>query len=341
MPDLGAVDMRIRPLLERMLQPDPANRPATMAEIAGWLSREATAAPAQSRAATGRAGGAAASARGAGKRWRMILSASAAALLLLAGGGYAFYALMFAAPDANRLPPLPKLTQNSVLSKPDLASSPPPGKQAALPSTAYPAPATPSASPNSPAGRVDQIRNYVDKYDGGDCFLVLPVAISQTAAVLEGYGASADRFEAFKDAFRRDQGFDASLGVRQISQLQCPAIRFIKQLDAGRGRPPRITVSTLELKSGDTLSGTIENVASSNTVELLLITDGGQVQNLTNLLSAGIELTFLRDRIAAESAGVRAAASDGCGNAAAAGRTAVAAAGAGRQVLRNGAEGCQ
>ena len=28
-PDLGGVDMRIRPLLERMLQPDPANRPAT------------------------------------------------------------------------------------------------------------------------------------------------------------------------------------------------------------------------------------------------------------------------------------------------------------------------
>ena len=36
MPDLGAVDMRIRPLIERMLQPDPANRPATMAEIANW-----------------------------------------------------------------------------------------------------------------------------------------------------------------------------------------------------------------------------------------------------------------------------------------------------------------
>ena len=35
-PDLGGVDMRIRPLLEQMLQPDPANRPATMAEIANW-----------------------------------------------------------------------------------------------------------------------------------------------------------------------------------------------------------------------------------------------------------------------------------------------------------------
>ena len=45
-PDLGAVDMRIRPLLERMLQPDPALRP-TMAEVASWtptgLARTSTA----------------------------------------------------------------------------------------------------------------------------------------------------------------------------------------------------------------------------------------------------------------------------------------------------------
>src|SRR3954447_24516620 len=35
-PDLGGVDARIRPLLERMMQPDPANRPASMAEIVNW-----------------------------------------------------------------------------------------------------------------------------------------------------------------------------------------------------------------------------------------------------------------------------------------------------------------
>ena len=34
-PDLGAVDARIRPLLQKMLQPDPKDRP-TMAEIESW-----------------------------------------------------------------------------------------------------------------------------------------------------------------------------------------------------------------------------------------------------------------------------------------------------------------
>lgn len=36
MPSLDGIDNRFRPLLEAMLQPDPANRPASMAEIADW-----------------------------------------------------------------------------------------------------------------------------------------------------------------------------------------------------------------------------------------------------------------------------------------------------------------
>ncbi|WP_395667088.1 serine/threonine-protein kinase [Methylocella sp.] len=35
-PDLGPVDERLRPLIEHMLQPDPADRPASMAEVAGY-----------------------------------------------------------------------------------------------------------------------------------------------------------------------------------------------------------------------------------------------------------------------------------------------------------------
>ena len=44
-PDLGAVDMRMRPLLERMLQPDPALRP-TMAEVTNWMPSGSAQAPA-------------------------------------------------------------------------------------------------------------------------------------------------------------------------------------------------------------------------------------------------------------------------------------------------------
>src|SRR5215470_5579919 len=35
-PDLGAIDQRFRPLLEKMLQPNPADRPDSMAAVAAW-----------------------------------------------------------------------------------------------------------------------------------------------------------------------------------------------------------------------------------------------------------------------------------------------------------------
>ncbi len=42
-PDLKGLDHRLRPLIERMLQPDPANRPASMEEVAAWSSNAMTA----------------------------------------------------------------------------------------------------------------------------------------------------------------------------------------------------------------------------------------------------------------------------------------------------------
>src|SRR5215468_7970142 len=39
-PDLRAVDQRLRPLLEKMLQPNPADRPESMAAVAGWRPKQ-------------------------------------------------------------------------------------------------------------------------------------------------------------------------------------------------------------------------------------------------------------------------------------------------------------
>lgn len=95
-PDLSSVDSRMRPLLARMLAPNPDDRPADMAEVAAWLPKGTGSAPAtatQRRAP-----------------WGAI--AGACAVLLLAGGG--FYAWTVMQPDeiaggrpgANEPPPL-------------------------------------------------------------------------------------------------------------------------------------------------------------------------------------------------------------------------------------------
>ncbi|WP_445221444.1 serine/threonine-protein kinase [Bradyrhizobium sp. Pa8] len=292
-PDLGAVDMRIRPLLERMLQPDPALRP-TMGEVASWTPTGSAQTPATplygfdplrrpesvAPASQDRMPSTARSARG------LWLGAGVAALLLLVGGGgYAFYKLVWSAPGTAVLPPPPKLAGTIVPPKVEPAG-PQPGRQEteklSAPPTATPSPALDGL------GRAERIRKYVAQYSGGDCFFVLPIAVSPNAAVIEGFGASTAPFETFDKAFRREQGFEASVGVRQVTQAQCPAVKFLSQVGSDQARMPRITLSATELKGGETLNGTIENFAN-RVVELLMVSDRGEVQSLSYLLKPGID----------------------------------------------------
>jgi len=280
-PDLGGVDMRIRPLLEKMLQPDPESRPSTMAEIANWRiasSDQQDFKPltsAQSRSLRP-AGNTAAKPKG---RPVWLFPAAAGVLATLAGGTiYAFYSLVWSAPLAATPPPPPQLGQK--------------GQTADLPASKIP-PMLPPARPTTMAagdamGRTDRVRRYVEQYNGGDCFFVLPVAFSSNAAVIEGFGASMAPFEALDKAFKRDVGFEASIGVRQVTQAQCPAIRFLGQFGVNQARAPRINLSSVEVRNGETLSGTIENFAN-RVVEMLLVSDGGQVQNVSYLLKPGTD----------------------------------------------------
>ena len=126
----------------------------------------------------------------------------------------------------------------------------------------------------------------MNQYDGGECFFVTPVAVSETSASLEGFGASPAPFELLDDAFRRTHGFEADIGLRQVAASQCPAVTFLSRARAARGSAPRLQVSETNLRSGQILSGSIDDPANRQ-IELLLVDDDGQVHNLSRLLRAG------------------------------------------------------
>ena len=278
-PELGGVDMRIRPLLERMLQPDPENRPATMAEIASWqiaglpqqgfdpLEPVAPAVPRSGRYMTSRP-----------KPRSVWLMLAAAILAVVVGEAvYALYTLVWSGPGTARLPPLPEFGQK--------AEAPPPEPEASPPSQR---PTSPTPSASDAAARTERVRRYVEQYDGGDCFFIVPVAISSNAAVIEGLAASTTPFDAFDKAFKRDFGFEASIGARLVTQAQCPAIKFLGQVGRNQSRAPRINLNSVEIKNGETLSGSIENFAN-RVVELLLVSESGEVKNLSYSLKPGTD----------------------------------------------------
>jgi serine/threonine-protein kinase len=280
-PDLGGVDMRIRPLLEQMLQPDPANRPATMAEIANWriassrprapdpLDRVETPAVRPERHAMLKPN----------RRSLWLILAAVILAGLIGQVVYAFYALVWSAPDIAKPPPLPEFGQKSQAALSEPKASP------LVPALR---PVAPAPSAGDAAARTERARRFVEQYSGGDCFFMLPVAISSSAAVIEGFGASTAPFDALDKAFKRDLGFEAAIGVRLVTQAQCPAIKFLGQYGSYQSRTPRINLNSIEVRNGETLSGTIENFAN-RVVELLLVSDSGDVQNLSYLLKPGTD----------------------------------------------------
>ena len=316
-PDLGGIDLRIRPLLEKMLQPDPAVRPESMAGVAAWplpTSRSndrPSAAAADDRRAAKRSPQASARRRG---RWYASAGILAAVMI---GGAAAYFHLQpgdarppsppgatnappasngqkLAAPIA---PPAPLLTP-SVPSAPSLtpstsaAPSLMPPKPAVPPSGKPPAAPETAALPSPPLGSIAQIERYISQYNGGDCFFITPNTVSANAARIDGYGTSQSAFEILDEAFKRANGFEADIDVRQVTAQQCPALTFLARLRGERGRTLRLRIGETNLKSGEALTGSVEG-AGNDHVQLLLVSDEGLVQDLSALLKpAGESRTF-------------------------------------------------
>ena len=286
LPDLGMIDMRFRQLLVRMLQPDPADRPESMAAVAAWPLGSIGDVP------SGRAGelGQTASwrhdrARDAprSRRWPYALAAVLLVAIIAARGGY--YHFFATEKQATQAPPPPSL-------------SPAPGTGTAvitLPAPSKPLAAgeptasstTPAVAPTTPA-IADRIRRYVEQYDGGECFFITPVAIGASHATIEGFGTSMQPFHKLDDAFKREIGFAADIGVRQVTPQQCAAITFLARLRNAPGRAPRIDIDKTHVRSGEALSGTIDRYGS-RTIELLLVADTGAVHNVSHFLKDGVD----------------------------------------------------
>jgi len=283
-PDLGGMNMRLRPLLEQMLQPDPSDRIATMNEVANWFSggQRAKAQPVKSQPRIP-------SSRGEPLRHRRFgLAAALVGLVVCGVTGVGVYLYVQPTPDikVTTATPPPTLspgtatppTPNTVpIATPPVVVTPP-----TIPPVAVPAPAG-SSSPPAPPNRTDTITAFVDSYDGGDCFFAMPISVGETAARIEGLGASSAPFEALDAAFKKSNGIEPDIALQQIRQPQCPAVTFLNRQRSQRVSAPQFEISETKLKSGQTLTGTI-NGYGTNHIELVLVADDGLVYNLTRRL---------------------------------------------------------
>lgn len=279
-PDLKAIDPRLRPLIARMLQPDPNDRPNSMAEVAAWR-------PAAS-SFTGRPD----DNHSFASKKLALASLLIILLLSLACGAYYFLG------DSPSQPGQDRLTANAPVLNPDTGIDARRAEDARLTADSLAKQRAEETKSNAEKARneradlpaaerprdpVERIRQFVNAYDGGECFFVEPVAIADGNATLEGYSRSAAPFEALDSDFKRANGFEALVGYHMVTPQQCAAISFAGQLRKQRDLAPTLDVRAGNLRSTGSVSGSVAGFGNRN-VELLLIDHEGHVMSLTSQL---------------------------------------------------------
>jgi len=279
-PDLSTVDARLRPLLTKMLQPDPKNRFASMAEVAAW------AAPAPK--SIGR------------------IAVLAGAAIALCGGAAAAYLFMSspAGPPAQALAPAPAKPPEQALA-PKAPSTPAPAKppEQALAPTTPPAPdpstpappALPPPAPQPPpaveafrvpalsaADRVARMLKYVRYFDGGPCFFLSPTDVTDRTAAIDAFGLSDEQVQQFEADFRLVNGIAPQISAARLAPAQCPAIAFLQRLDSDSTPRLHFDLRHAALRPGQRLQGHIEGVGE-RTVALLMVGDNGRLKVLPSL----------------------------------------------------------
>ena len=76
--------------------------------------------------------------------------------------------------------------------------------------------------------------------------------------------------------------------MRQVTEQQCPAITFLARLRGENARALHLDIDRENLRNGDMLNGMVDRYGTRN-VELILVSDSGTVQNVSNLLKPGTD----------------------------------------------------
>jgi serine/threonine-protein kinase len=144
-----------------------------------------------------------------------------------------------------------------------------------------------SAAPGAPQAidsAVRRIASFLNSYDGGDCFLIVPLKIAEGDTRIEVYGGSRAPFAALDGEFARENGFKAGISRHQVTEAQCGAVNFVRRLrnQSGTARSPDIRTETQA--GGPILSGTGGGFGGDN-LELLLVGADGRVEKLRSLLT--------------------------------------------------------
>jgi class 3 adenylate cyclase len=183
--------------------------------------------------------------------------------------------------------PAPQVQQQAIDATPPPAAppavpantpvQPPAPVQPALPATL---PVQQEIGPAEPP-RVAELKSYISGYDGGACFFASPQDVTPQSASIEAFASSIPAVQTLDETFRAANGFEAQIGLRQVTPAQCAAIDFL------RGASTEVTldmqVGSQTVQAGQTLTGSLSN-AGDRSAAILLVADDGTVHDISDTI---------------------------------------------------------
>jgi len=330
-PDLSDIPGRMRGLLTAMLQPDPADRLASMSEVRDWeITDPPPAAPPielrppatddlsvdqrtsqRPRSVTGRSLSKHPSLAPGRRpslpprsdyrddfaepksRFGLWIGIGTMLTIALGAAGGWYYVKTVA-------PPIPTLQEpvnpsHERLKPPTIAN---PKKSNELPQPAPPNP--PPSQPVKPITTNQEAARFIRGFYGGACFFMWPLHldVGNRAAKVEGFGTNVNAFGRFVAEFTNAANYEPDVVVHEVTRAQCSVIDSLRRISLARGHGinPRLTLASRQhLASGEVLKGDVLTPPDLKP-ELLLVDDAGKTRRLTSLLTnagqRGLEFSF-------------------------------------------------
>lgn len=274
-PNLADLDPRVAPIIEKMLQPNPDDRPQSMQAVADGFAQLALEPPRRAHPPPVRK----AERRSDEANRFLKIGATVGgtlAVIALAAGAY----LWLEAPVKKPAPP------------PEVMLQPAPEKPALTPPPAAPALAPAQAPAQTPTLVTrDSILDFVDRSAAAPCFSVASIAATDSSAKIEGIGVSREPFDDLNAAFSKAMGFEADIRAILIPATECAALDFYNSARTNAKLAPVVQLDAPFLRSGQALAGSI-SAPKDRKIEALLIGDDGLAQNVTSGLATGRLHTF-------------------------------------------------
>lgn len=331
-PDLSGVDQQFLPLLTKMLQPKPDDRPASMTEVAEWPIK-GDAKPAKAKASSG--GGS-----------KAVVFGAIAAVVLLAVAGGAYFALDVGgssttqtSEQTDQIRPDEPVSDGAqeTASRADQNTSEEASTETEAREAERRAEEQQRAEANARAeaqrqaeqqrqaaeqqrqgaeaarlrdeqtkrladrseryqGPGGDVRRYIDRFAGGGCFLPQIVDATDQSADIVTFANEVAPAQNLVDSINADFGFDPDVQLRQVRAEQCPALSFAHAAQETGQFDLDIKLDTDEITNGSALVGRVQNAASQR-VQMFLVSTDGQVFNITQMVDPNQAQPTLRLKI--------------------------------------------